>query len=388
MLIAKTMAKNEPLRRYFFEIELMRKQIYPSIKDIIRYLEEHDINKSKRTVERDFEQIRNNFGIYIDYDSHKEGYYIQEDLSSNLDSFIRFLEVANTAQLLLKGISETKDFIKDIEFDLRGGLLGTENLQILLEAIKKQQKIRFLHYNYLTEEETDVLLDPYFLKEYLGRWYVVGLREDDKIRTFGIDRISDLVITPLNFVKSKDAKARENFDSIIGLVYSYGKPQKVIAVAAAEDDNVLSAVAKAKSEGIATAVLVGNRAKIQEIADEENIDIGDFEIIDEEIPALAAKKAVSIIRNGEAQILMKGMVGTADFLRAVLNKENGLREGDLLSHIGFFEIDTYHKVIALTDAAQNIAPDLKQKTDIIGNSLRIFYSSTVWKWRFKQKYSH
>jgi len=222
------MAKNEPLRRYFFEIELMRKQIYPSIKDIIRYLEEHDINKSKRTVERDFEQTRNNFGIYIDYDSHKEGYYIQEDLSSNLDSFIRFLEVANTAQLLLKGISETKDFIKDIEFDLRGGLLGTENLQILLEAIKKQQKIRFLHYNYLTEEETDVLLDPYFLKEYLGRWYVVGLREDDKIRTFGIDRISDLVITPLNFVKSKDAKARENFDSIIGLVYSYGKPQKVI----------------------------------------------------------------------------------------------------------------------------------------------------------------
>ena len=222
------MAKNEPLRRYYYEIEVMRKQNYPSIKDIIWYLEEHDINKSKRTVERDFEQIRNNFGIYIDYDSHKEGYYIREDLSVNLDSFIRFLEVANTAQLLLKGISETKDFIKDIEFDLRGGLLGTENLHFLLEAIKKQQKIHFLHYNYLKEEETDVLLDPYFLKEYMGRWYVVGLREDGKIRTFGIDRISDLVITPLNFVKSEDVKARENFDSIIGLVYSKGKQQRIV----------------------------------------------------------------------------------------------------------------------------------------------------------------
>ncbi len=222
------MAKNEPLRRYFYEIEVMRKKNYPSINDIIWYLEEHDITKSKRTIERDFEQIRNNFGIYIDYDTHKAGYYIQEDLSSNLDSFIRFLEVANTAQLLLKGISETKDFIKDIEFDLRGGLLGTENLHTLLEAIKNQQKIRFLHYNYLTEEETDVLLDPYFLKEYLGRWYVVGLRADGKIRTFGIDRISDLVITPLNFVKSKDTKARENFDSIIGLVYSTGKQQRIV----------------------------------------------------------------------------------------------------------------------------------------------------------------
>ncbi len=222
------MAKNEPLRRYFYEIEVMRKKNYPSINDIIWYLEEHDITKSKRTIERDFEQIRNNFGIYIDYDTHKAGYYIQEDLSSNLDSFIRFLEVANTAQLLLKGISETKDFIKDIEFDLRGGLLGTEHLHILLEAIKKQQKIRFSHYNYLTEQKTDVLFDPYFLKEYLGRWYVVGLREDGEIRTFGIDRISELVVTPLWFEKDKDTQARENFDSIIGLVYSYGKQQRVI----------------------------------------------------------------------------------------------------------------------------------------------------------------
>ncbi len=172
-----------------------------------------------------------------------------------------------------------------------------------------------------------------------------------------------------------DIMELKNLDTFKEIALS--KPQKVIAVAAAEDDNVLSAVAKAKSEGIATAVLVGNRAKIQEIADEENIDIGDFEIIDEEIPALAAKKAVSIIRNGEAQILMKGMVGTADFLRAVLNKEEGLREGALLSHIGFFEIEAYHKVIALTDAAQNIAPDLKEKTDIIKNAIKAFHNFGV-----------
>jgi len=81
----------------------------------------------------------------------------------------------------------------------------------------------------VTNKETKVLMDPYFLKEYLGRWYIVGLRDnDDKIRTYGIDRISDLEITKETFKKTKEVKARANFDSIIGLVYSYGKQQRVI----------------------------------------------------------------------------------------------------------------------------------------------------------------
>ncbi len=167
----------------------------------------------------------------------------------------------------------------------------------------------------------------------------------------------------------------KNLDTFKEIALS--KPPKTIAVAAAEDDNVLSAVAAAKSEGIAGAVLVGNSDKIKEIADKENISIDDFEIVDETIPAIAARKAVSIIRDNGAQILMKGMVGTADFLRAVLNKEEGLRDGALLSHIGFFEIDAYHKVIALTDAAQNIAPDLKEKTDIIKNAVKAFHNFGV-----------
>jgi len=163
----------------------------------------------------------------------------------------------------------------------------------------------------------------------------------------------------------------KNLDTFIKIAKS--KSHKVIAIAAAEDDNVLSAVTEAKKQGIASAILVGNKDKIHKIADEENLDIAGLDIIEENIPALAVPKAVSLIRDGKAHILMKGMVGTADFLRAVLNKENGLREGDLLSHIGFFEIDTYHKVIALTDAAQNIAPDLKEKTDIIKNAVKAFH---------------
>lgn len=69
---------------------------------------------------------------------------------------------------------------------------------------------------------------------------------------------------------------------------------------------------------------------------------------------------------------MKGLVSTADFLRAILNKEAGLRKGDMLSHVGFFDPKTYHKVIALTDAAQNIAPTLPEKITIINNAVEVF----------------
>jgi len=150
------------------------------------------------------------------------------------------------------------------------------------------------------------------------------------------------------------------------------KPKKTIVVAAAEDEPVLQAINAANNAGLANAILVGNKEKIINCAKSNEIDSSQFEIIDEADPAQSAKKAVSFIRNGEAQVLMKGLVGTAEFLRAVLNKENGLRKGDLLSHIGFFDPPAYHKVIALTDAAQNIAPTLEEKVMILKNAIELF----------------
>ena len=222
------MAKNEPLKRYFYEIELMRKNTNPNLKDIKFYLENRGVNVSTRTIERDIEQIRQNFGVVVMYDTQERSYYIDEDTSPNLQSFIRFLELANTAELFLTGIKKTKDFIKDIEFDSLSGLMGTEHLGLLLNAIQSKLKINFTHISYWSDKISDVILAPYFLKEYQGRWYVVGLRDDDEIRTYGIDRISNLEITKESFKKTKDAKARANFDSIIGLIYSSEKQEKVV----------------------------------------------------------------------------------------------------------------------------------------------------------------
>lgn len=163
----------------------------------------------------------------------------------------------------------------------------------------------------------------------------------------------------------------KNLNSFIALAKQ--RTIKRIAVAAAEDEPVLLAIIDAYKNGIAEPLLIGNKEKIKHISDNLSLDISKFDIIDEKDPAKSARLAVQSVRDNSAQILMKGLVNTADYLRAILNKEHGLRQGELLSHIGFFESQYYHKVIALTDAAQNLAPDISEKVAIINNSVELFH---------------
>lgn len=162
----------------------------------------------------------------------------------------------------------------------------------------------------------------------------------------------------------------KNFDIFMQIAKS--KPKKKIAVAAAEDAPVLQAVAAARREGIVEPILIGNATKIKELAKDIKFELSDIEIIEENEPSAASRKAVQVVREGRAHILMKGLVSSPDFLRAVLNKEIGLRKGDLLSHIGFFEIPAYHKVLAITDAAQNISLTLDEKVSVIKNCLDLY----------------
>jgi phosphate butyryltransferase len=151
------------------------------------------------------------------------------------------------------------------------------------------------------------------------------------------------------------------------------KPRKHIAVAAAEDEPVLSAIASARHDGIAEPILVGNLSLIRQLASKIGFDLSGVEMLDEPNPAQASRLVVKLVREGRAEILMKGLVSTADYLRAILDKENGLRKGALLSHIGFFESPNYYKLLALTDAAQNIAPDFDEKVGILKNSIELFH---------------
>lgn len=153
-----------------------------------------------------------------------------------------------------------------------------------------------------------------------------------------------------------------------------GKEKKTIAVAAAQDKPVLEAVSDAVKLGIVNAILVGDKVAIEKIAKENNINIDSMEIIHEEDLVKSAAKAVECVVLGKAQYLMKGLLGTSVLLKAVLNKEVGLRGQGLLSHVMVYDLPTYHKLIYLTDGGMVMYPQLKEKVGIIENAVKVAYS--------------
>lgn len=149
-----------------------------------------------------------------------------------------------------------------------------------------------------------------------------------------------------------------------------GKPVKRLVLAAAHDTQSLGAVLRAHSENIIKPILIGNRVLIEEIASKSGYSLESITVIDEKDNIKAIDLAVQMVSRGDADVLMKGNVGTSDLLKSVLNKEWGLRAGNLLSHFALFEVDNYHKLIALTDVAMNISPDLTDKIAIVNNSVK------------------
>jgi len=153
--------------------------------------------------------------------------------------------------------------------------------------------------------------------------------------------------------------------------------KKTLSVAVAQDKEVLTAVIKAVELKIVDAVLVGNETEIREIAEDNNLDINSVKIIDEKDKLIAAAKAVELVSNGSANYIMKGMIGTADLLRAVLNKDAGLRGDGLLSHVMIYGVKNYSKLLLLTDGGMVPYPDLSEKVGILKNAVKIAHALNI-----------
>lgn len=159
-----------------------------------------------------------------------------------------------------------------------------------------------------------------------------------------------------------------------------GKEENNVAVAAAADMEVLEAVSIAISKNMAGFRLFDDEAGLREmisesfphLTDHPNIQISHAEGI-----TAAAEAAVKSVSSGESSVLMKGHIPTAVLLKAVLNPDFGLRAGNVLSHVAAFEIDGFDRLIFITDAGMNITPDLKQKSQIIQNAVRVARATGV-----------
>lgn len=148
------------------------------------------------------------------------------------------------------------------------------------------------------------------------------------------------------------------------------KPKKLV-LAASEDAHSLNAVFDAAKQKIIRPILVGDKEKTFGMAEILNLDISKYEFIEAKSPLEAVTASVKIVHDGKADVLMKGKVGSSDMLSCVLNREYGLRTGKLLSHFAYFEVETYHKLIAVTDVAMNIAPNLTEKIAILNNAVKV-----------------
>lgn len=163
-----------------------------------------------------------------------------------------------------------------------------------------------------------------------------------------------------------------NFEQLIEKVKS-GKKQ-TISVAVAQDSDVLSAVNNAYKMGIAKAILVGDKEEIQNIANEIGMNTDDFEIIDIKDKNEACLEAIKLVSEGRASLPMKGFVDTSIILKAVLNKEVGLKTGNLISHVGLLEVNGFDRMFILSDCAMTIAPTLENKVDIINSSVKVAHA--------------
>jgi phosphate butyryltransferase len=152
-----------------------------------------------------------------------------------------------------------------------------------------------------------------------------------------------------------------------------GKAPKRLALVCANDDDVLVALEEARTRGIVEGVLVGDQAKIEACAAMVGVDLAPYHLEHVSSDEEAAERAVRLVSSGEADLLMKGMVKTAVLLKAVLNKEWGLRGSSMLSHLFLVEVPGMKRVFGVTDGGINMYPDLKGKAGILQNTVACYH---------------
>lgn len=148
-----------------------------------------------------------------------------------------------------------------------------------------------------------------------------------------------------------------------------GLPPKDAVVAAAHDEHTLQAVFAARRDGLIRPILVGRREEIRSIAQALGEELDLDRVIDAGDEGECAARSVALIREGRGRMLIKGMLQTGTILKAAVNKDSGIRAGELMSHVAILDVPSYHKLLYITDGGMVVAPDLAQKGHILKNAV-------------------
>jgi predicted DNA-binding transcriptional regulator YafY len=213
------------LRRISLLLAYLKRNPYQNKQAILDYFEDNDKGFNERTLYRLNQTLSRDFGIEIVFDYNYDGYYFDEDKSTNPEAFLSLLEILVTAELFSTNFKEKNNALSYVEFENRAAIETLPNFKTVLNAIQLQLPINFNHHSFYHLKEEIYTLKPYFLKQYQNRWYVIGETEKG-YRTFGIDRIENITIGTKKF-KPKTEEAKDKFSHVIGLNYEDHKMETI-----------------------------------------------------------------------------------------------------------------------------------------------------------------
>jgi predicted DNA-binding transcriptional regulator YafY len=216
------------IRNYSLIIDLLQRKKEVTLREIISFLEKHDVLISQRTIERYIQELRDDYDIISDCNRKTNMYSFNEENHGNLSKLLHLIHLVNSSELLMESIKNKDKTLSCLAFETSEGYAGSVNLEPIYSTIVKSRIISFDHENFERNKITRHTIKPYLLKEYMAKWYVVGVFADSgEVRIFGLDRITNIEISDKTFEKTEQKRISELFDFLIGLVYDIEKPATV-----------------------------------------------------------------------------------------------------------------------------------------------------------------
>ena len=211
------MSYQSKIKRYLQILQLIEKSKYPTIAEMLDRIEDSGIKVSDRQLKRDIESLRAEFGLDIHYSANKRGYYLENE-EFTFPYFLKLLEFSQNMELLTSYLKEGSNIAEIIEFEDYNSFKGVQHIRDIAFFIKDGSEIRLTYKRFDANTEKEYCFQPYLLREYLNRWYVIGLLSDTtEIRTFGLDRIVGLQDSGQKFIKCKTNDIVSLFRNVIGI---------------------------------------------------------------------------------------------------------------------------------------------------------------------------
>lgn len=234
------MSYQAKIKRYLQILQLIEKSKFPTIAEMLDRIVDSGIKVSDRQLKRDIESLRAEFGLDIQYSAYQRGYFIENE-EQTFPYFLKLLEFSQNMDLLTSYLKEGSNISEIIEFEDYNSFKGLQYIRDIAFSIKQGAEINLKYKRFDGETEKEYCFQPYLLREYLNRWYVIGLLSDtSEIRTFGLDRIVELHNLGKKFKKDKKRDIASLFRNVIGINASVqDKPEEIELVCNSFQGNLL-----------------------------------------------------------------------------------------------------------------------------------------------------